>query len=74
MVGKKKLLLKKTPFLFFSTGKKITKFFEKIQLFSKSLLKSAVEELFAYIFGIYKKLGGNNPSILTLYDLVDVAT
>jgi hypothetical protein len=33
-----------------------------------------VEELLAYIFGIYKKFGGNNPSILTPLDLVDVAT
>ena len=33
-----------------------------------------MEELFAYIFGIYKTIGGNNPSILTPLDLVDVAT
>jgi hypothetical protein len=33
-----------------------------------------VEELFAYIFGIYKKIGGNNPSILALFDSVSVAT
>jgi hypothetical protein len=33
-----------------------------------------VEELFNYIFQIYKKFGGNNPSILTPLDLVDVAT
>jgi hypothetical protein len=33
-----------------------------------------VEELFAHIFRIYKKFGGNNPSILTPCDSVDVAT
>ena len=33
-----------------------------------------VEELFAYIFGIYIKFGNNNPSILAPTDLVDVAT
>ena len=33
-----------------------------------------VEEVFAYIFGIYKKFGGNNPSILAPYNLVSVAT
>jgi hypothetical protein len=33
-----------------------------------------VEELFAYIFGIYIKFGCKNPWILTLCDLVDVAT
>ena len=33
-----------------------------------------VEELFAYIFGIYKKFGGNNPSVLAPYDSVAVAT
>ena len=33
-----------------------------------------VEELFAYIFRIYKKFGGNNPSILAPLDLVSVAT
>ena len=33
-----------------------------------------VEELFAYIFGIYKKFGGNNPSILTPCYSVAVAT
>ena len=29
-----------------------------------------VEEVFAYIFGIYKKFGGNNPSILAPTDSV----
>ena len=33
-----------------------------------------VEELFAYIFGIYKKFGGNNPSILAPANSVSVAT
>ena len=33
-----------------------------------------VEELFAYIFGIYIKFGYKNPSILTPCDSVDVAT
>ena len=33
-----------------------------------------VEELFAYFFGIYIKVGYNNPSILTPFDSVDVAT
>ena len=35
---------------------------------------ATVEELFAYIFGIYKKNGGNNPSVLALFDSVSVAT
>ena len=33
-----------------------------------------VEELFAYIFGIYKKFGYKNPSILAPTDSVSVAT
>ena len=33
-----------------------------------------VEELFAYIFGIYIKFGYKNPSILTPSNSVDVAT
>jgi hypothetical protein len=33
-----------------------------------------VEELFAYIFGIYIKFGYKNPSILTPCNSVDVAT
>ena len=57
MVGKKKLLLKKTPFLFFSTEE-----------------RRWVEELFAYIFGIYIKFGYKNPSILAPTDSVAVAT
>ena len=54
--------------------KNITKFFEKPQLFSKSLLRRDGEELFAYIFGIYKKFDGKNPSILAPYNSVSVAT
>ena len=33
-----------------------------------------VEELFAYIFGVYIKFGYKNPLTLTLSDSVDVAT
>jgi len=33
-----------------------------------------VEEPPAYIFGIYKKFGGNNPSIPAPYNSVSVAT
>ena len=33
-----------------------------------------VDELFAYIFGIYIKFGYKNPAILTPSDSVDVAT
>jgi hypothetical protein len=33
-----------------------------------------VEELFAYIFGIYIKFGYKNPSILSPSDSVDIAT
>ena len=47
---------------------------QKTQLFSKFSKGARVEELFAYIFGIYKKFVGNNPSILTPYDSVNVAT
>ena len=61
----KNLLLKK---------KNIAKFFEKKNFFQNHYWGGKVEELFAYIFGIYKKFGGNNPSILTPYDSVDVAT
>ena len=40
----------------------------------KLFLGGTGDELFAYIFGIYIKFGYKNPSILTPYDLVDVAT
>jgi hypothetical protein len=33
-----------------------------------------VEEVFAYIFGMDKKIGVNNPSILAPFDSVSVAT
>ena len=33
-----------------------------------------VEELFAYIFGIYIKVGYKHPSIVTPFDSVDIAT
>ena len=33
-----------------------------------------MDELFAYIFGIYIKFGYKNPSIFTPLDLVDVAS
>ena len=33
-----------------------------------------VEELFAYFFGIYTKFGYKSPSILPLFDSVEVAT
>jgi hypothetical protein len=33
-----------------------------------------VEDHFAYIFGTYIKFGYKNPSIVTPYDSVDVAT
>ena len=55
MVGKK-IVTKKTHFLFFST------------------VGGTVEELFAYIFGIYIKFGFKNPSILAPFDSVSVAT
>ena len=58
----------------FSEKKNITKIFEKKQLFLKSLLRSADGGTFHYIFGIYKKFGGNNPSIIALTNLVSVAT
>ena len=35
---------------------------------------ATVEELFAYIFGIYIKFGYKNPSILALYNSVSAAT
>ena len=53
----------------------ITKIFEKKpNFFQNHYWGGTVEELFAYIFGIYKKFGGNNPSILAPFDSVSVAT
>ena len=44
------------------------------KIFSHPLGGATVEELFSYIFGICIKFGHKNPSILTLCDLLDVAT
>jgi hypothetical protein len=58
-------------------GLKLTKTPKKTpkkQLFYFSLLRSDSGGTFRFIFGIYKKFGGNNPSILTPSDSVDVAT
>ena len=55
-------------------NKTLLKFLKKFNFFQNHYRGATVEELFAYIFGIYKKFGGNNPSILTPLDLVDVAT
>ena len=54
------------------SGKKICSL-KKI-LFYFWLEEVTVEELFAYIFGIYIKFGYKNPSVLTPYDSVDFAT
>ena len=59
----------------FLSGKKtIIEFFEKKKKKLNHYWGGTVEELFAYIFGIYKKFGGNNPSILAPYNSVSVAT
>ena len=59
----------------FSITLKAGKFnISSLTLLLNFLNKTTVEELFAYIFGIYKKFGGNNPSILAPSDSVDVAT
>jgi hypothetical protein len=47
---------------------------KKPNFFQNHYWGGTVEELFAYTFEIYKKFGGNNPSILTPSDSVDVAT
>ena len=52
----------------------VPKIFEKNNFFQNHYWGGTVEELFAYIFGIYKKFDGNNPSILTPLDSVDVET
>ena len=62
----KKLLLAKK--------KTLLKFLKKNNFFQNHYWGATVEELFAYIFGIYKKFGGNNPSILAPYNSVSVAT
>ena len=60
------------------TGKKIwleKKFvIKKNSFFIFQYGGGTVEELFAYIFRIYKKFGGNNPSILATTNSVSVAT
>ena len=54
--------------------KTLLKFLKITNFFQNHYWGATVEELFAYIFGIYKKIGGNNPSILTPSDSVSVAT
>ena len=46
---------------------------KKNSFFQNQYWGGTVEELFAYIFGIYKKFGGNNPLILATSNLVSVA-
>ena len=53
--------------------KTLLKFLKKFNFFQNHYRGALVEELFAYIFGIYKKFGGNNPSILAAYNSVSVA-
>ena len=65
MVGKILLAKKK---------KTLLKFLKKFNFFQNHYRGATVEELFAYIFGIYKKFGGNDPLILTPSDSVAVAT
>ena len=55
-------------------NKTLLKFLKKFNFFQNHYRGATVEELFAYIFGIYKKFGGNNPSILAPSDSVSVAT
>jgi len=64
MVGKILLAKKIKSFL---------KFLKKTNFFHNHSWGGTVEELFAYIFGIYKKFGWNNPSILAPFDSVSVA-
>ena len=59
---------------FISEKKKtLLKFLKKFNFFQNHYRGATVEELFAYVFGIYKKFGGNNPSILATTDSVSVA-
>ena len=44
------------------------------RIFQNYYWGGTVEEVFAYIFGIYKKFGGDNPSIWTPLDSVNIAT
>jgi hypothetical protein len=59
---------------FISEKKTLLKILKKFNFFQNHYWGATVEELFAYVFGIYKKFGGNNPSILTSTDSVAVAT
>ena len=71
-----KILDKKSLYgrkIFISEKKNVTKIFEKTNFFQNHYWGGTVEELFAYIFGIYKKFGGNNPSILAACNSVSVA-
>jgi len=54
-------------------NKTLLKFLKKTNFFQNHYRGATVEELFAYVFGIYKKIGWNNPSILGAYNLVSVA-
>ena len=54
--------------------KTLLKFLKKNNFFQNRYWGGTVGELFAYIFGIYKKFGYNNPSILAPCYLVTVAT
>ena len=53
--------------------KTLLKFLKKKNFFQNRYWGGTVEELFAYIFRIYKKFGGKNPSILAPLDSVSVA-
>ena len=63
----KKILLAKKK-------KTLLKFLKKNNFFQNRYWGGTVGELFAYIFGIYKKFGYNNPSILAPCYSVAVAT
>ena len=53
--------------------KTLLKFLKKNNFFQNRFWGGTVEELFVYIFRIYKKFGGNNSSILATTNLVSVA-
>ena len=55
-------------------NKTLLKFLKKFNFFQNHYRGATVEELLAYIFGIYKKFGGNNPSILAPFDFVPHTT
>ncbi len=56
------------------TKKTCVKIFKKKHFFQNHCRVLMVEELFAYIFGIYIKFGNKNPSILAPSNSVDVVT